>query len=85
MSDKALRAAAVAVADYTDQRLSPHPVVRTCEGIAQAAVQAYLATREAEGFVMVPVKPTKEMMRAGIRRHPPHGTYAAMLAARPKE
>jgi hypothetical protein len=45
--------------------------------LAQAVLDAF---RDA-GFVLVPVKPTKEMLRAGARASAPHGTYRAMIAA----
>ena len=63
---KAIEAAAEAVADYTGRRLPPHGDVRTCEGIAQAAITAYLAAMEAEGLVMVPVEATDKICEAGL-------------------
>lgn len=51
----------------------------------QAAVSAYLAQREAEGFVMVPVEPTPEMLEQfGIHKQWAKDNYRAMIAARPQ-
>ena len=64
--------------------------------IAQAAITAYLAQREAEGFVMVPVEPTEAMADAtdnhdnywgyacNGRPWGPEDCYRAMIAARPQ-
>lgn len=43
--------------------------------------QASLDAITEAGFVIVPREPTKEMLKAGARRSPPHGTYCAMIAA----
>lgn len=52
-----------------------------CMEAATACITAYLAAERERGFVMVPVEPTKDMLRAGARKSPPHGTYRAMIAA----
>ena len=61
--------------------------------VAHACIAAYLAAMEAEGFVMVPVEPTPEMVTVfddyHQTRYNPASTYraahtwAAMIAARP--
>lgn len=59
--------------------------------IAQAAIQAYLTAKEAEGFVLVPVEPTARMVLAGANERENgdmelHARkWRAMLAARPRE
>ena len=63
--------------------------------IAQAAIAAYLAQREADGFVMVPVVPSPIMCEAGLFANENallmsagaidmFNAYRAMIAARPK-
>lgn len=54
-------------------------------GMIEAAVAAYLAAREAQGFVMVPVEPSDAMYQAAMVRDAlcPAEVYRAMLAARP--
>ena len=62
----------------------------TCVRKAQAAITAYLAALEAEGFVVVPVEPTEAMMQAGWIASGPHpeecpdDIYRTMIAARPQ-
>lgn len=58
------------------------------EEVARIAVTAYLAAREAEGAVMVPVEATtgQQLAGHGVSHHQcPLVTYSAMLAARPTE
>lgn len=62
------------------------------EDIARAAIAAYLAAKEAEGFVMVPVEPTREMIYTGtdkLYENAPWSdcvhVWSAMIAARPRE
>ena len=92
---KALEAAARAVAGRAGAVWSQD--ANRYRGYAQAAVAAFLAQREADGFVMVPVEPTEVMVKAGvqlafrIRLSPEYSwqdymtdLHRAMLAARPK-
>ncbi|CAB5222775.1 hypothetical protein UFOVP368_32 [uncultured Caudovirales phage] len=91
MSDEAMEAAALRVCP--DRCRVP---CRTCARKASEAVTAYLAQREAEGFVMVPVEPTEAMADAtdnhdnywgyACNGQPwgPEDCYRAMLAARPQ-
>lgn len=52
---------------------------------AQVAIAAYLAQREAEGFVMVPVEPSEEMLESGLAEFTNiRDIWAAMIAARPR-
>lgn len=48
-------------------------------------LRAELAAKVPEGYVVVPVEPTKDMLKAGARKSPPHGTYKAMIAASERE
>lgn len=63
--------------------------------IVQAAIAAYLAQREADGFVMVPVEPTPHMKEEALFANDNAllmsadctdmgNAYRAMIAARPK-
>jgi hypothetical protein len=81
--EKALEAAARAVRDNMIYVVS----AKEAKVFAQDAITAYLAQREADGFVMVPVEATSEQHLAGhgVAHHRcPLVTYSAMLAARPR-
>lgn len=97
MSGKAIEAAARAVmlarpnggciVQDWQREAQDNPHVETAMKQAQAAVQAYLAAMEAEGFVMVPVEPTSKQLGEGhgvLHHQCPLVTYSAMLAARPQ-
>lgn len=51
--------------------------------VVEEALTAALSALEAEGFVVAPVEPTKEMHDAGAERETWIGIYQAMLEARP--
>ena len=90
MSDKAIEAAARAVDAVSETRFYGGEA----QHIAQAAIRAYNAAMEAEGFVLVPVEPTPAMcQRGGIYTgcvspreagEAAMQIYAAMFAARPR-
>jgi hypothetical protein len=90
--EKALEAAARAVdrqlAFEVKSDVRAHELTREEQtSVAQAAITVYLAQREADGFVMVPVEATSEQHLAGhgVAHHRcPLVTYSAMLAARPR-
>jgi hypothetical protein len=96
--EKALEAAARAVAAKAG---SPWPMdSKRYTVYAQAAIAAYLAQREADGFVMVPVEATEKMIHQGgssfdhpslymggpshTGRRKADAIYRAMIAARPR-
>ncbi len=100
LSPTALEAAARAMFanrdEYDDRNLNVHPAFEHdrgyWDGQATAAITAYLAQAEKEGWVMVPKEPTDEMYIAACRitRNPGYGhchdavggaVYRAMLAA----
>lgn len=87
MSDKAIEAAARAVADEEGYRYSERR--RRWDRIAQTAITAYLTAKEADGFVMVPVEATARMVVAGANERENgdmelHARkWRAMIAARP--
>jgi hypothetical protein len=65
----------------------PHDLVEDDDRSVRAIAAALRAAPE--GFVMVPVEPTEEMLRAGWRDEGDYGVsvgsiYKAMLAARPQ-
>ena len=107
MSGKAIEAAARALATWENADWDARTFAHTPSGqspdemragyldAAQAAVQAYLAAMEAEGFVMVPVEPSGRALQKGLSviseflgGDPTIGDarmiYSAMLAARPQ-
>ena len=61
MDEKALEAAARAVADEEGYRYSERR--RKWDRIAKTAIAAYLQARREAGFVEVPVEPTEEMVQ----------------------
>lgn len=60
-----------------------------CETPLGAAIAAYLRAREAQGFVEVPVEPTREMIEAGFypatQKRGAKSVWGCMLAARPQK
>ena len=100
MHSKAIEAAARAILQNIETvSVSGGVVASGYEKAAHACITAYLAAMEAEGFVMVPVEATEEMIDAGFDHHPKHfeaqmgrpptpeedmdWQYRAMLSARP--
>lgn len=89
MDQKALEAAARAIENGSAEEWEAMPLIhkQVFRSQAKAAITAYLAAMEAEGFVMVPVEPTPEMHDAGCDQIlDPIGlydAYRAMIAARP--
>jgi hypothetical protein len=88
--EKAIEAAYEAAIAYSDT-----PDFYPTRRMIEAAIAAYLAQREADGFVMVPVEPTPHMKEEALFANDNAllmsadctdmgNAYRAMIAARPK-
>jgi hypothetical protein len=94
--EKAIEAAVRAILKNIEMvTVSGGVVASGYEKAAQAAIAAYLAQREADGFVMVPVEPTPHMKEEALFANDNAllmiadctdmgNAYRAMIAARPK-